>query len=255
LRPVWLTCGSQPSLRRRSNPSHATQSQPGACRAAAAATRCRRLPPLQQRGTPHAASCPPTPPLQEEVWDLNQKIDTGKLIDSAGAGRSMFSPGWLTQLNQLWGGKSVSCQRLLTPALSCPYMHAFMNRTSCRLRAAACGRMPAGVSGRALRYANHRCKPPPLHHPRPAPPTHPAPLPCCRTCPWPTPSQTTSRTCWAGPCSRRCSSGWWSLGPSTCCPQARRCACCAGVLCRPVMCTLHLHISLCCGAAVAGAAV
>ena len=136
------------------------------------------------------------PPLQEEVWDLNQKIDTGKLIDSAGAGRSMFSPGWLTQLNQLWGGKSVSCQRLLTPALSCPYMHAFMNRTSCRLRAAACSRMPAGVSSRANRYANHRCKPPPLHHPRPAPPpTHPAPLPCCRTCPWPTPSQTTSRTC------------------------------------------------------------
>ena len=44
--------------------------------------------------------------LQEE-YDLDQKIDTGKLIDSEGAGRSMFSPGWLTQLNQLWGGKSV----------------------------------------------------------------------------------------------------------------------------------------------------
>lgn len=43
---------------------------------------------------------------KEEVYDLNQKIDTGKLIDSAGAGRSMLSPGWLTQLNQLWGGKS-----------------------------------------------------------------------------------------------------------------------------------------------------
>ncbi|PRW34039.1 carotene epsilon- chloroplastic isoform A [Chlorella sorokiniana] len=43
---------------------------------------------------------------EKEEYDLNQKIDTGKLIDSAGAGRSMFSPGWLTQLNQLWGGKS-----------------------------------------------------------------------------------------------------------------------------------------------------
>ncbi|GFR43972.1 hypothetical protein Agub_g5116 [Astrephomene gubernaculifera] len=30
----------------------------------------------------------------------------GKSIDSAGAGRSIFSPGWLTQLNMLWGGKS-----------------------------------------------------------------------------------------------------------------------------------------------------
>ncbi|PSC76848.1 carotene epsilon-chloroplastic [Micractinium conductrix] len=43
---------------------------------------------------------------EKEEYDLDQKIDTGKLIDSAGAGRSMFSPGWLTQLNQLWGGKS-----------------------------------------------------------------------------------------------------------------------------------------------------
>lgn len=68
--------------------------------------------------TSPAPPAPPAPPanlsgrpapftwLQEE-YDLNQKIDTGKLIDSAGAGRSMFSPGWLTQLNQLWGGKSV----------------------------------------------------------------------------------------------------------------------------------------------------
>lgn len=51
------------------------------------------------------------PLLPQEEYDLDQKIDTGKLIDSAGAGRSMFSPGWLTQLNQLWGGKSVSCCR------------------------------------------------------------------------------------------------------------------------------------------------
>lgn len=42
----------------------------------------------------------------QENYDLDAKIDTGKLIDAAGAGRSMFSPGWLTQLGQLWGGKS-----------------------------------------------------------------------------------------------------------------------------------------------------
>jgi hypothetical protein len=29
-----------------------------------------------------------------------------KLIDPAGAGRSMVSPGWLTQLGRLWGGAS-----------------------------------------------------------------------------------------------------------------------------------------------------
>ncbi len=42
-----------------------------------------------------------------EVYDLNAKIDTGKLIDAAGAGTSLTSPGWLTQLGRLWGGKSV----------------------------------------------------------------------------------------------------------------------------------------------------
>ena len=30
-----------------------------------------------------------------------------KLIDAAGAGRSVTSPGWLTELGRLWGGKSV----------------------------------------------------------------------------------------------------------------------------------------------------
>ena len=44
----------------------------------------------------------------QETYDLDQKIDTGKLIDAAGAGRSVFSPGWLTQLGRLWGGKGVS---------------------------------------------------------------------------------------------------------------------------------------------------
>ena len=45
---------------------------------------------------------------EEEKWDLDQKIEVGKLIDAEGAGRSVFSPGWLTQLGRLWGGKSVS---------------------------------------------------------------------------------------------------------------------------------------------------
>lgn len=39
-------------------------------------------------------------PLQPETM--------GKSIDSAGAGASWQSPGWLTQLNLLWGGKGVS---------------------------------------------------------------------------------------------------------------------------------------------------
>ena len=42
----------------------------------------------------------------QENYDLDAKIETGKLIDAAGAGQSMFSPAWLTQLGQLWGGKS-----------------------------------------------------------------------------------------------------------------------------------------------------
>ncbi|KAL3153385.1 hypothetical protein ABBQ38_011724 [Trebouxia sp. C0009 RCD-2024] len=44
----------------------------------------------------------------EEVVDLDQSVDATKrkLIDAAGAGKSFTSPGWLTQLGRLWGGKS-----------------------------------------------------------------------------------------------------------------------------------------------------
>jgi len=42
----------------------------------------------------------------QEIYDLNQKIDSGKLIDAQGAGKSFTSPGWLTQLGRLWGGAS-----------------------------------------------------------------------------------------------------------------------------------------------------
>ena len=47
--------------------------------------------------------------LQENV-DLDTSVDAvkKKLIDAAGAGKSFTSPGWLTQLGRLWGGKSVS---------------------------------------------------------------------------------------------------------------------------------------------------
>ena len=45
---------------------------------------------------------------QEDV-DLDVSVDKGlqKLIDTAGAGVSVTSPDWLTQLGRLWGGKSV----------------------------------------------------------------------------------------------------------------------------------------------------
>jgi hypothetical protein len=48
--------------------------------------------------------------LQEEDYDLTVPMEAGlkKLIDSEGAGKSSISPGWLTQLGRLWGGKSVS---------------------------------------------------------------------------------------------------------------------------------------------------
>ena len=48
-------------------------------------------------------------PSLQEAYDLNESVDTvrQKLIDAAGAGKSFTSPGWLTQLGRLWGGKSV----------------------------------------------------------------------------------------------------------------------------------------------------
>ena len=42
-----------------------------------------------------------------------------KLIDTAGAGASLTSPGWLTQLGRLWGGKSVRQQCRLCTVLAC----------------------------------------------------------------------------------------------------------------------------------------
>lgn len=48
--------------------------------------------------------------VQEQV-DLDTSVDAvkRKMIDAAGAGKSFTSPGWLTQLGRLWGGKSVRC--------------------------------------------------------------------------------------------------------------------------------------------------
>lgn len=48
---------------------------------------------------------------------LDQQFD--KAIDIAGAGATWSSPGWLTQLNQLWGGKSVRLV-LVVPVLNRP---------------------------------------------------------------------------------------------------------------------------------------
>lgn len=51
---------------------------------------------------------PGLPGIQEKV-DLDTSVDAvkRKMIDGAGAGKSFTSPGWLTQLGRLWGGKSV----------------------------------------------------------------------------------------------------------------------------------------------------
>ena len=49
--------------------------------------------------------------LQEDTEvDLNASVDSSrrKLIDAAGAGTSLTSPGWLTELGRLYGGNSVS---------------------------------------------------------------------------------------------------------------------------------------------------
>ena len=45
----------------------------------------------------------------QEVTDLDASVELNrkKLIDAAGAGTSFTSPGWLTELGRLWGGKSV----------------------------------------------------------------------------------------------------------------------------------------------------
>ena len=48
--------------------------------------------------------------LQEDTEiDLDASVETGrrKLIDASGAGTSLLSPGWLTELGRLYGGKSV----------------------------------------------------------------------------------------------------------------------------------------------------
>ena len=52
--------------------------------------------------------------------DLDTSVEGGmkKLIDAAGAGASFTSPGWLTQLGRLWGGKSVRRQTSLLDSLA-----------------------------------------------------------------------------------------------------------------------------------------
>ncbi len=55
--------------------------------------------------------------VEQEDVNLDVSVDKGlqKLIDTAGAGMSVTSPGWLTQLGRLWGGKSVSRDLIIAP--------------------------------------------------------------------------------------------------------------------------------------------
>lgn len=54
---------------------------------------------------------------ESEVYDLERPMeDAGKFIDTKGAGLSLFSPGWLTQLGRLWGGSSVGLGGLIQMA-------------------------------------------------------------------------------------------------------------------------------------------
>lgn len=49
--------------------------------------------------------------MQEDTEvDLDASVETSrrKLIDASGAGTSLLSPGWLTELGRLYGGKAVS---------------------------------------------------------------------------------------------------------------------------------------------------
>lgn len=49
-------------------------------------------------------------PQEDSEIDMNASVEGSrrKLIDAAGAGSSLTSPGWLTELGRLYGGKSVS---------------------------------------------------------------------------------------------------------------------------------------------------
>ena len=65
-----------------------------------------------------------------------------KLIDAAGAGASFTSPGWLTQLGRLWGGKSV---RRLLALLSTFRQRRQQVLTDCSVRLTPDSQEPAVV--------------------------------------------------------------------------------------------------------------
>ena len=51
-----------------------------------------------------------------------------KNINSQGAGQTVASPGWLTQLGRLWGGKSVrTCFSMMKPLHLCAHMMTMTN--------------------------------------------------------------------------------------------------------------------------------
>ena len=52
--------------------------------------------------------------VHDDTVDLDASVATSrkKLIDASGAGTSLLSPGWLTELGRLYGGKAVSLAKL-----------------------------------------------------------------------------------------------------------------------------------------------
>eukprot|EP00210_Caulerpa_lentillifera_P002587 g2481.t1 len=71
----------------------------------------------RHQSRPHLVQASQEPLVFTEDDDLDVSFTTeGKNIDVAGAGRSFLSPGWLTQLGRLWGGKSEVPVVSATPA-------------------------------------------------------------------------------------------------------------------------------------------
>jgi hypothetical protein len=73
--------------------------------------------------TPAATSIAKTRTNKQEQSTQQQEDagpqTSGKSIDAAGAGATWMSPGWLTQLNMLWGGKGVRGAFETTVAVAC----------------------------------------------------------------------------------------------------------------------------------------
>lgn len=132
--------------------------------------------------------------VQEQV-DLDTSVDAvkRKMIDAAGAGKSFTSPGWLTQLGRLWGGKSVRRNMCFTwcRSLQPPVQQSTRHKSvspAAQLQSVSCATTVL----------------------------------CCRTHQLQMQSQMTSKTCLVALCSKHCSSGCRSQALCTFCPQVTR---------------------------------